>query len=45
MKVFVYCLDFMIGIKGAVKEMKKICSGLRCDEGVKWFIEFFDKGI
>ena len=24
--------------------MKKICSGARCDEGIKWFTELFDKG-
>ena len=45
MKVLVYCLDSMIGTKGVAKEMKKICSGPRCDEGVKWFTELSDKGI
>ena len=45
MKVLVYCLHSMIGTKGVAKEMKKICSGPRRDEGVKWFTELSDKGI
>ena len=24
--------------------MRKICSGARRDEGIKWFTELFDKG-
>lgn len=43
--VFVYCLHSTIGTKGVAKEMKKICSGPRCDEGVKWFTELSDKGL
>ena len=45
MKVLVYCVHSMIGTKGVAKEMKKICSGTRRDEGVKWFTELSDKGI
>ena len=43
--VFVYILHSTIGTKGVAKEMKKICSGPRRDEGVKWFTELSDKGI
>ena len=32
------------GTKGVARDMKKICSGARRDEGIKWFTELFDKG-
>lgn len=35
--------DTWHGTKGVAKEMKKICSGPRRDEGVKWFTELSDK--
>ena len=44
MKVFFYCLHSTIETKGVAKEMKKICTGPQCDEGVKWFTELSDKG-
>ena len=34
----------MIGTKGVARDMKKICSGTRRDEGTKWFTELADKG-
>ena len=34
----------LIGTKGVARDMKKICSGARRDEGIKWFTELSDKG-
>ncbi|XP_068754196.1 uncharacterized protein [Montipora capricornis] len=31
------------GTKGVARDMKKICSGTRRDEGIKWFTELSDK--
>ena len=33
-----------VGTKGVAREMKKICSGTRREEGITWFTELSDKG-
>ncbi|KAM7427626.1 hypothetical protein ABFA07_021273 [Porites harrisoni] len=35
--------DTWHGTKGVARDMKKVCSGARRDEGVKWFTELSDK--
>ena len=34
----------VVGTKGVARDMKKICSGTRRDQGIKWFTELSDKG-
>ena len=44
MIIFLLVLCVLIGTIGVARDMKKICSAARRDEGIKWFRELFDKG-
>lgn len=35
---------YSLGTKGVSRDMKKVCSGARRDEGKTWFSELSDKG-